>query len=189
MDLRNAPMPTTPTAPPDASCGHCTLCCKLLGVVELSKPKETWCPHCDKGRGCRVYDARPEGCRIFSCLWLTAREAGPGVPDGLRPDRSHVVFHERAGQEHLLVAHVDPAYPKAWLEGPGMALIASVVPDGWTVVVSARDRHFVVDGTGIHEARITGILADGGEALEKVRRIGGLADAPGADRRGFPPRP
>lgn len=177
--------PTTASRPGTVGCGTCTMCCKLLGVVELAKPKDAWCVHCDKGRGCRIYDARPVGCSEFSCLWLTAHEASPGVPDDLRPDRSHVVFHERQGQDRLLVAHVDPAYPKAWLEGPGMELIASVVTDGWTVVVGAGQRHFIVDGTGIHEARVSGTLPDGGESLEKVRRIGRLADAPPAAARPF----
>jgi hypothetical protein len=26
-------------------CKDCTLCCKLLGIAELEKPRATWCTH------------------------------------------------------------------------------------------------------------------------------------------------
>src|SRR5436305_14221849 len=42
------------------SCGDCTLCCKLLSITELEKPIGKWCPHCEIGKGCKIYDCRPQ---------------------------------------------------------------------------------------------------------------------------------
>jgi len=68
-------------------CGGCTACCKTHEIRELAKPPGQWCPHCRPGRGCAIYESRPEECRTFGCLWL----AGYG-PDRIRPDRSRVVL-------------------------------------------------------------------------------------------------
>jgi len=78
------------------SCGSCTLCCKLMavyhdeGLTRLQKPANTWCEHCDIGKGCRIYENRPKPCVVFECLWLQHSE----MPDELKPDRSHVVMFE-----------------------------------------------------------------------------------------------
>ena len=80
-----------PNAPNDPAeprlCGGCTACCKTHEIRALAKPPDQWCPHCLPGRGCAIYDDRPEECRTFGCLWL----AGYG-PDRIRPDRSRVVL-------------------------------------------------------------------------------------------------
>src|SRR5882724_2041221 len=59
---------------PDNKCGTCTMCCKLLFVNELKKPKNTWCEHCAIGTGCKVYQDRPASCAGFKCLWLQSQE-------------------------------------------------------------------------------------------------------------------
>lgn len=69
-------------------CGECTACCKILPVVELSKPALTRCKHQRHGKGCAIYDQRPLSCRLWSCLWLT----DPQTADLSRPDRSHYVI-------------------------------------------------------------------------------------------------
>lgn len=70
------------------SCGECSLCCKLMGIDELSKPLGVWCQHAAPGCGCRIYSDRPESCRAFECAWLKE----PEWPDELRPDRAGVIF-------------------------------------------------------------------------------------------------
>lgn len=155
-------------------CGACTLCCKLLGVAELRKPVDSWCASCTPGSGCRVHDARPTSCRDFACCWLTAREDGVPVPDGMRPDRCHVVFHEPLGAGNLLVAHVDPARPRAWTSGIPAAYLASAVKAGFAVTVQAGRDRFLVDSDGIHAARETRDAA-GAPVLERTRRIGRIA--------------
>ena len=55
---------------PGKTCGSCTLCCKVVGVAELKKPADVWCGHCNKAKGCKIYDTRPQECRTFYCLFL-----------------------------------------------------------------------------------------------------------------------
>lgn len=67
-------------------CGTCTACCKTHPVKEIRKAPNQWCRHCAKGRGCRIYDTRPRGCREFQCQWLKSGWA----PDE-RPDKTRIV--------------------------------------------------------------------------------------------------
>jgi hypothetical protein len=94
---------------PGRSCGGCTMCCKVLGIAELQKPVGKWCPHCDIGKGCKIYQARPLECRTFLCAWL--------VDDRFsaiwKPDRSKIVI--TTGQEGNSVEfRCDPGSPTAW---------------------------------------------------------------------------
>lgn len=98
-------------------CGSCTLCCKLVPVVSIEKPRDTWCPHCDKKRGCKIYDDRPTECRLWSCLWTVDGD----MREGAQPHKIHCVFdvmidHVDCDGEHLPVFQlwVDPAYPGAF---------------------------------------------------------------------------
>jgi hypothetical protein len=110
-------MATTPGIPPHLSprrdCGSCTLCCKLVGVEELGKGRNAWCPHCEKGRGCRIYETRPATCRTFHCLWLVDQ----GIEECLKPERSKVVL-VGSREKGEVAAFVDPAYPDAWRRDP-----------------------------------------------------------------------
>ena len=107
----------------DRHCGECTLCCKLLPVVELDKGANTRCQHQRSGKGCRVYGQRamPPSCRLWSCRWLNGDAA-----DIRRPDRSHYVIDvlpdyitmqdNETGELHkipVLQIWVDPDYPDA----------------------------------------------------------------------------
>lgn len=68
-------------------CGDCTLCCRLLPVLELSKRHNERCQHQFSG-GCRIYDGRPPSCRAWSCAWMVRQ----GYTANLRrPDRAHYV--------------------------------------------------------------------------------------------------
>lgn len=49
------------------SCGGCTLCCKVIGVHEIAKPKGVLCTHCKPGSGCMVHASRPKACRAYTC--------------------------------------------------------------------------------------------------------------------------
>jgi len=79
-------------------CGACTVCCKILPVAskELEKTANVLCLHCDEGRGCRIYEARPVVCRGFYCEWLL----NPQIPATWRPDKSGI-FIERIAREHI----------------------------------------------------------------------------------------
>jgi hypothetical protein len=101
------------------SCGPCSLCCKLLPIFGLPKPKPRgqWCPHCKPGRGgCVIYESRPEECRIFYCGWLMGH-----LPPEWYPQHSKMVvaFYPRpfgVGSDCLVT--VDPAYAGRWREEP-----------------------------------------------------------------------
>jgi hypothetical protein len=79
-------------------CSACTVCCKIVPIHtnELKKTANVLCQHCDEGRGCRVYQARPEVCRGFYCEW----RLNPHIPGTWRPDKSGI-FMERVAREHI----------------------------------------------------------------------------------------
>jgi hypothetical protein len=54
------------------------------------------CRHCDEGRGCRIYETRPEVCRGFYCEW----RLNPQIPATWRPEKSGI-FIERVPREHV----------------------------------------------------------------------------------------
>jgi hypothetical protein len=112
------------------TCGSCTFCCKVMAIEELEKPDGTWCVHCAIGKGCKIYDDRPEVCRIFSCSWL----AEPSLPEAMRPDRSKVVLV--AWQPRVVTAYCDPADALAWRREPTYGLLKRAAGGG--LAISAR---------------------------------------------------
>lgn len=89
------------------TCGQCTLCCKVLGITDLTpeKPANEWCPHAMKSCGCKIYTIRPLTCRNFECIWLSH-----GMPKNLRPDKIHGVLGATNDGENLVLFE-DPGYP------------------------------------------------------------------------------
>lgn len=71
-------------------CGGCTMCCRVLFIDADDGSRLTeagdWCPHCDVGRGCRIYAGRPRDCRAFTCLWRAGY-----FDEADRPDRSKIM--------------------------------------------------------------------------------------------------
>jgi len=111
-----------------AACGNCTLCCKLLGVKELSKPDGVWCEFCNRGgtavgsAGCTIYANRPDSCRAFECGYLINR-----LPEEFRPDRVKMVITGTSEEIGAHIIHVDPNYPGAYREGNGKRLIEALL--------------------------------------------------------------
>jgi hypothetical protein len=100
------------------TCGPCGMCCKLMHIPALQKPRHSWCPHYAKGRGCGVYATRPAECAAFKCLYLQADE----LPEAWRPDKAR--FMVWTGYEaRRLIVEVDPAHPAAWKQAPYYAQI------------------------------------------------------------------
>ncbi len=98
---------------PGRACGTCTLCCKVVGVLEIAKPAGLWCPHCVGGKRCAIYDARYASCRSFFCQWMLEKGLGPEW----KPQRAKFVLVKTEGGRHL-TACVDPRYPSAWRRSP-----------------------------------------------------------------------
>lgn len=98
---------------PDRSCGTCTLCCKVVGVLEIAKPAGEWCPHCVSGKRCAIYATRFASCRTFYCQWMIEKGLGPEW----KPSRAKFVLVKTEAGRHLS-ACVDPGYPAAWRRSP-----------------------------------------------------------------------
>ena len=74
----------------ERTCGGCTACCKTHAIFEIGKAPGQWCPHCEIGKGCKIYGERPKECREYQCQWRT----GIGGPR-FRPDKTKIVPEHR----------------------------------------------------------------------------------------------
>lgn len=102
-----------PAAIPDRNCGSCTLCCKLLAVPVIDKPRGQWCQHCTPGKGCNIYRDRPGVCRDWNCGWQIWQWLG----EEWYPLESKIVINPNLSldPDHSAIDfHVDPADPDRW---------------------------------------------------------------------------
>jgi hypothetical protein len=123
-------------------CDGCTLCCKIMGVPALSKPGNTWCPHCRKGVGCGIYDTRPTECRTFQCGYLLM----PGLSLEWKPVTSRLIILGSGGNR--INIRVDQARPDAWRRQPYYRTMkewaALALPQHKQVVVTVGQRTIVL---------------------------------------------
>ena len=101
-------MTATDQIVPGRSCGTCMMCCKLPSVPAMNKPQGKWCVQASPGRGCKIYDDRPEDCRNFHCGWLVDPTLGPEW----KPEICKFLIFV-AGDGSLTIM-VDPGAPAAW---------------------------------------------------------------------------
>ena len=73
-------------------CGNCTMCCLLPQIKETNSKPGIYCEYCEPNMdmGCKIYDNRPESCKIFECAWKQMEYAH----DDLRPDKCNVLFEK-----------------------------------------------------------------------------------------------
>lgn len=118
------------------SCDNCTMCCKLLSIEELDKPRGLWCSHCDKKRGCKIYEDRPEPCRTFYCGYRRIQD----LDERWKPSTSKILINYEAAHDRIAL-HIDPDRPDAWKEEPFYSTIKqwarTAEREGGTVVVWA----------------------------------------------------
>ena len=119
-------------------CDGCTLCCKVMAIVELEKPGGQWCPHCDAGKGCKIYVERPPSCRQFNCGYLMNKNLGPEW----KPSEAKFVISDDAGGSRISI-HADTQRPDAWRREPFLSTFhawaeAGVRHGGQVVVFIAR---------------------------------------------------
>lgn len=148
------------------TCGSCTMCCKLLAVAELSKPKNKLCEHCSVGRGCKIYSERPDSCRAFRCIWLqtqTNSEVTP-FPERLRPDHCKVVLHITADEKNI-VARVDSNTPLAWM-AKGISDLLSEMSMKKMVLVDNGKQTWLIQNRRVKEIRMSVADADGAEHFQ-----------------------
>ena len=128
---------------PGRSCDNCTMCCKLLAIEELEKPRGTWCPHCDQKRGCTVYETRPGPCRGFYCGYLRL----PQLDDRWKPAKAKFLINYEDAARRIVI-HADPARPDAWRIDPYIKTIrqwaATAQREGGMVLVWAGSHATIV---------------------------------------------
>jgi hypothetical protein len=116
----------------DRPCGDCIACCvvPLIDTPELKKPEGEVCPNCS-GKGCAIYDSRPEVCRTFNCAWKRI----PSMPPETRPDKLGVMFTlerhlpPRNVFEHLYFVGVATGDPRA-LDSPMTQDVVRMLSEG-----------------------------------------------------------
>jgi hypothetical protein len=119
-------------------CGGCTLCCTMLPIAEIEKPRDVRCKHVRFGKGCSIYANRPFSCRHWQCSWLLEPELLPGK---LRPDHSRVIFdpspdyidtvHNETGERQqwtVFQCWCDPHHPTAY-RAPAVRKVIEAIAD------------------------------------------------------------
>ena len=110
---------------PIKQCGECSLCCKVMGIPELGKPKDTPCVHIIPGKGCDIYGERPPSCRAFACHWILDRAVG----DTWKPSNCHMVVEVKP---RSTVIHIDPDFAEVWKSEPYFSEIKAMAKAGLT---------------------------------------------------------
>jgi hypothetical protein len=157
------------------ACGSCSLCCKLMEIAELSKPRGRWCANVRKGSGCAIYGTRPPSCAAFDCGYLIWPEAGAHW----FPLKSKMVVVIEDAKR--MAIHVDPATPNVWRVPPYYGDIKRWARNAATrgqqiaVVIGLRTIMIFPDGevdvgdVEDDEIVMTVKLEDGSFTAEKVR--------------------
>ncbi|MBV9549451.1 MAG: hypothetical protein JO256_07240 [Alphaproteobacteria bacterium] len=96
-----------------------------MGIVELEKPRGTWCEHALPGRGCAIYDQRPDTCRAFSCLWLLNSALG----EEWKPEKCKLVIVPDDLTKATRV-YVDASSPDAWKREPYFSSLLDFMQKG-----------------------------------------------------------
>ena len=119
------------------------MCCKLLAIAELTKPRGTWCTHCDQKRGCTIYEKRPDPCRGFHCGYLRL----PQLDERWKPAKAKFLINYEDAANRIVI-HADPARPDAWRCEPYYRTIKQwarkALIEGGTVLVWAGSRATMV---------------------------------------------
>ena len=122
-----------PDLVPGRSCDGCTMCCKLLAIDVLKKPRGEWCGHCDKSRGCKIYESRPDPCRGFHCGYLRIAH----LDERWKPSKAKFLINYEDAARRIAI-HADPDRPDAWRKEPYYSTIK-----GWAAA-AARDGGYVM---------------------------------------------
>jgi hypothetical protein len=145
-------------------CGTCTMCCKVMGVSELDKPKNTQCEHCAIGKGCKIYDDRPVSCKEFRCIWLQSQTLHAAMDLKMRPDKSKVILHTTVGED-VVVAKCDPKYPDAW-RWKGIGLLLGKLSEKCLVLVDNGKQYWLLEKGQAKEVNMSAPDKDGFEHFE-----------------------
>jgi len=138
------------------SCKGCTLCCKLLAISELEKPRATWCTHCHVKAGCKIHGSHPQECRDFYCGYMI----NDALDERWNPAKSKIVLTYEKRHTARLSVHVDPGRAGVWREEPFYSQIKR-----WAVEAAAgRGQVIVWEGR-----KVIAVLPDREKDLGEVR--------------------
>jgi hypothetical protein len=128
---------------PGRSCDGCTLCCKLMKITALDKPRLTWCTHCEIGVGCKIYEQRPGECARFYCGYRLDARLG----EEWRPADCGLLVSYEAQAKRVNVL-VDSVNPEAWKAEPFYSQIKAMA-----LSILRQRGHLIVwqgaDGIGV----------------------------------------
>lgn len=108
-------------------CSGCTLCCTVLNIPSTDSPIGELCKYCNRGKGCKIYDTRPQECKEFKCAYAQVK----GASINTRPDKCGVVF-ERVG-EQIFIGTIDPNTKR--LKSAANGQISSFLEEGFSVIL------------------------------------------------------
>lgn len=139
-------VPTFVNGPKPAACDECDLCCRVIGVEEIDKPRGHACPHLvagKKGGGCcGIFERQPESCRMFFCGWRASQYLSPKhrMPITMRPDHCGVVIGPIDEEnESKIYLNVDPGRPDSWKDPDVLEYIKTYIRNGVEVVLYVGD--------------------------------------------------
>lgn len=118
----------------ERSCGSCSLCCTVMGIMELGKPDNQRCPKLNDIGRCTIYPTRPEECRSYSCMWRAGL-----LPKHLSPERIHAVCNV-SNDGKILVFNIDTRFPYRHKKGPLFDFIEEHSQDFMIMVVQGDER-------------------------------------------------
>jgi Fe-S-cluster containining protein len=138
-------------------CGSCSSCCTLLEVTDVGKAMNEWCRYCDAGKGCTIYDRRPQMCRSFSCAWLQGH-----LDDDWYPEKAGMVVHF---SQDAVNVQVDADCPDRWRQEPYFSKLSEWSLNGIrrngnpgyaTLVVAGSEKFLLLGRTAVPDPTLFG---------------------------------
>jgi hypothetical protein len=117
-------------------------------VTAVAKPVNELCRHWAVGKGCTIYDGRPQMCRSFNCAWLQGH-----LGDEWYPEKAGMVVHF---SQDAINVQVDPSCSDRWQQDPYMSKLCEWSLNGIkmnggrpyaTLVIVGSDKFLVLGRT------------------------------------------